>query len=411
MRIAIVGAGLSGLAAAITLEKNGCNPVIFEATSEVGGRVKTDIVEGYQLDHGFQVLLDAYPKALEYFDYKDLELQRLLPGARIFTGKRIVTVGDPTRHFPFFLPTLESGVASLRDMYLLWTLHRELQGISVEEVFQMPEMTTAEFLSQRGFSEKIRRSFFSPFFSGIFLEPDLNTSSRMFCFVFKMFGKGYAVIPKNGMAALPAQLATKLKNTEIRYNSIVKRVEKGKIVLEGGTDFAFDAALIATDAGGMLPDEGEDEIQWHGCDTLYFEAEKRSISEPLIGLVADPEALVNNIFFPTSVKSASRGSKELLSVTIVRDHELSEPELLERVKAELKEFCGLEDLRFLKRYHIRKALPKVDLSGIDLSAVVKKIGKNVFMAGDHLYYGSSNAALQSGEQAAQAILKYLGTRT
>lgn len=407
MRIAIIGAGLSGLAAAITLEKSGYKPVIFEATSEVGGRIKTDIVEGYQLDHGFQVMLDAYPKAIEYFDYQDLELQRLLPGARIFTGKRTKTVGDPTRHFPFFLPTLESGVASLRDMYLLWNLHRKLQGMTVEAVFGIPEMTTAEFLYQKGFSERIQRSFFYPFFSGIFLEPDLKTSCKMFCFVLKMFGKGYAVIPKNGMSALPGQLANKLKNTEIRYNSRVKSVENGNIVLDGERDFAFDAAIIASEAGALVPGGRENEIQWHSCETLYFETEKRGISEPLIGLVAEPDALVNNIFYPTSVQTGTGGQKELLSVTIVRDHELSESELIDRVKDELRELCGLDDLRFLKRYVIRKALPKVDLSGIDLSGDVKKIRDNVFCAGDHLYYGSSNAALQSGEKAALALLTYL----
>ncbi len=410
MRIAIVGAGLSGLTAAIALEKSGYDPVIYEATSEVGGRVKTDIVEGYQLDHGFQVLLDAYPKALEYFDYESLELQRLLPGAQIFTGKKTVTVGDPTRHFPFLLPTLEAGVAGVRDIYLLWTLHRELERMTVEEVFQIPEMTTAEFLSQRGFSEKIRRNFFIPFFSGIFLEPDLNTSCRMFSFVFKMFGKGYAVIPKKGMSALPTQLLGKLKKTEIHYNSPVKRVEEEKIILADGAEFAFDAVLIATDARGLVPDEGGNEIQWHGCDTLYFEAEKRSIQKPLIGLVANPDALVNNIFFPTSIQTGSSGPKELLSVTVVKDHDLSESELVARVEEELKGICGLGGLRFLKRYHIRKALPKVNLSGTDLSGVEKNTGNNIFLAGDHLFYGSSNAALYGGEQAAHAIVRFLGNR-
>ena len=88
-KIHIIGAGISGLIAAIQLEKSGFTPTIIEATSTVGGRVKSDIVEGFVLDHGFQVLLNAYPKAQHYLDYKALNLQALIPGAVIFNkGKK-----------------------------------------------------------------------------------------------------------------------------------------------------------------------------------------------------------------------------------------------------------------------------------------------------------------------------------
>ena len=65
-KIHIIGAGVSGLIAAQVLEEKGFSPIIMEATDRVGGRVKTDIVDGYQLDHGFQVLLTAYPAAQKY---------------------------------------------------------------------------------------------------------------------------------------------------------------------------------------------------------------------------------------------------------------------------------------------------------------------------------------------------------
>ena len=52
-KIAIIGAGISGLVAALILEKGGYVPTIYETSDRVGGRVKTDVVEGYQLDHGY----------------------------------------------------------------------------------------------------------------------------------------------------------------------------------------------------------------------------------------------------------------------------------------------------------------------------------------------------------------------
>ena len=80
-KIHIIGGGVCGLIAAKTLEDQGFSPIILEATNSVGGRVKTDLIEGYQLDHGFQVLLTAYPAAQKFLDFKALELQNFLPGA------------------------------------------------------------------------------------------------------------------------------------------------------------------------------------------------------------------------------------------------------------------------------------------------------------------------------------------
>ncbi|NER11293.1 Flavin containing amine oxidoreductase [Muriicola jejuensis] len=408
-KISIVGAGLSGLAAAINLEKAGFSPVIYEATSEVGGRVKTDLVEGYQLDHGFQVMLDAYPKAKEYFDYSTLDLQRLLPGAIIYSEGREYTLGDPSRYFPFLLPTVESGIASLRDMYLMWKLHRELQSTSIEAIFELPEMSTLDFLNKRGFSQKLLRNFFKPFFSGIFLEPDLSTSSRMFCFVFKMFGQGNAVIPKGGMSALPEQLLQKLQKTVIHYNTPVKKIEEGKITLKDGKEIVTDLVLIATDDQSLIPSARQVPVRWHGCDTLYFETEKRSIPKPLIGLVAKEGSLINNLFYPTSISTTSRGKKELLSVTVVRDHDLEEGVLIEKIKEELKAVCRVENPRFLKKYRINKALPRINSLKASWDEDMGKIGNTIFLAGDYLLYGSSNAALLSGEKAAQAIIRQLSS--
>ena len=66
------------------------------------------------------------------------------------------------------------------------------------------------------------QTFFKPFFSGIFLEPNLDTSSRMFEFVYKMFGEGLAVLPKAGIQAISNQLKDNLKKTKILLNTKVR---------------------------------------------------------------------------------------------------------------------------------------------------------------------------------------------
>ncbi|HKL35622.1 MAG TPA: FAD-dependent oxidoreductase, partial [Salegentibacter sp.] len=223
-KIKIIGAGLSGLIAAKVLEDHGYAPEIYEASDSVGGRIKTDLVEGYQLDRGFQVLLSAYPKALEYLDYQSLELQELLPGAVIYENAKPKTIGDPLRASSLILPTIFSGIGTFSDKLKILSLYTDLKKLSVTDIFERKETTTLAYLQEKGFSEEIINKFFKPFFSGIYLEPNLETSSRMFEFVFKMFGEGLAVIPKKGMGEISKHLARQLKNTKIHFNTPVKQV-------------------------------------------------------------------------------------------------------------------------------------------------------------------------------------------
>ncbi len=289
----------------------------------------------------------------------------------------------------------------------MWTLHRELQANTIEQIFDGKEQTTANFLAERGFSQKLIHSFFKPFFTGIFLETELKTSSRMFKFVFKMFGLGFAVIPKGGIGAMAEQLAGKLKNTTIYYESPVQEVQKGKLLLRDGREVISDFILVATDPSGLVEKFSNSPVSWRSCDTLYFEVDKRSIKKPMIGLVADRDALINNLFYPTSISTATKGGKELLSVTVVREHNLDEKTLVSQVEKELKTTCRIEGVRFLRRYQIRRALPV--LQSVSDNRVASG-GPDLFFAGDHLMYGSSNAALSSGEKAAQAILERIEER-
>ncbi|MFT5942170.1 MAG: phytoene dehydrogenase-like protein, partial [Sediminicola sp.] len=205
-KINIVGAGISGLIAALVLEKEGYTVTIYEGTDRAGGRIKTDNYDGYQLDHGFQVLLDAYPMARKYLDLESLSLQKFLPGAVIFKDGKKKTLGDPLRNLSLLFPTLISNIGNFSDKFKILKLNLELKRMSIEQVFSSRETSTLTYLKEKGFSNDIIFSFFKPFFSGIFLEPNLETSSRMFQFVYKMFGEGLAVLPKSGIGAITDQL-------------------------------------------------------------------------------------------------------------------------------------------------------------------------------------------------------------
>ena len=405
LKIAIVGAGISGLIAAQVLENNGFAPVIYEKTNSVGGRVKTDVMDGYQLDHGFQVLLDAYPMANKYLDYKALELQKFLPGAVIYKSGKKVIIGDPLRKLSLLFPTLTSGIGSLSDKYQILKLNTELKKKSIDAIFKDTEITTMNYLKNRGFSDDIIASFFKPFFTGIFLEEELATSSRMFQFVYKMFGMGSATLPKAGIGAIPKQLANNLKKTKIIFNTALESCEDGKLMFKDGSTKRVDYTIIATESSALVKNMRNQKVQWKSCQTLYFTTPKFSDSKPLIGLVTKKDAFINNIFFHKTLETESSGPEELLSVTVVKNHDLSESELITQVKKELQTECNITDVKYLKTYNINKALPDLTNITASISSTETRLTDTIFLAGDYLVNGSLNAAMTSGENAALGLVE------
>jgi protoporphyrinogen oxidase len=406
-KIHIIGAGISGLIAAQVLENHGYHPVIIEASSTVGGRVKSDIIENYILDHGFQVLLTSYPAAKHYLNYTDLELQEFLPGATIFKNGKQHTIGDPLRNFSLLFPTLFASIGNLADKKKILKLNSLLKKKKVITIFKTEEKTTLKYLQDFGFSEAIINDFFKPFFSGIFLEPNLETSSRMFEFVYKMFGDGLAVLPKGGIQEIPNQLKSKLKNTTFLFDALVKEVKDNEVILQNGEVIKSDMSIIATEASQLISNLKNQETEWKSCDTFYFETRERIINKPLIGLIADKNALINNIFYHTSLLTSTKGDKELLSVTIVKEHNLSKLDLILRVTEDLKSYCNIDTVNFLKHYYIKNALPKLDNLQYEISSTETKLKPTVFLAGDQLLNGSLNAAMISGERAAIGVIQTL----
>jgi len=373
--------------------------------------VKTDIIDGYQLDHGFQVLLDAYPKAQQYLDYSSLELQSFLPGAIIFKNSKQHTIGDPLRNSSFLLSTLISSIGTFSDKLKIFKLNLYLKKKSLKSIFNDQEYTTMMYLKNKGFTNAMIEQFFKPFFSGIFLEPHLQTSSRMFEFVYKMFGEGLAVLPKAGIGEISAQLASKLNKTNIVYNNCVQKVTETEIILNSGNTIKSDFTVIATEASNLVHNLRKQTTQWHSCDNLYFEVSEKTMTKPLIGLISDKNAIVNNIFYCNSLITKSKGAKELLSVTIVKKHQLEPHEIIEKVVEDLGTYCNIKNVKFLKHYKINNALPKLSNIQHEMQPSETKLTDTIFLAGDQLLNGSLNAAMTSGENAAISLIAVLEKNT
>lgn len=107
--VVIVGAGLAGLSCATRLGQAGIDFRLLEATDRIGGRVRTDVVDRFQLDHGFQVLLCSYPACRELLDYDALRLRRFDRGVLVCVGGRFVPF-PPEGQWPPVRPDAESLV-------------------------------------------------------------------------------------------------------------------------------------------------------------------------------------------------------------------------------------------------------------------------------------------------------------
>ena len=398
----IIGAGISGLVAAIELEKAGFTPLILEATDCIGGRLKSDLESEVPLDHGFQVLLTEYPEAQKYLDFDSLDLIPFKPGSIIFQNSKQQKIGDPRRDTSFLWSTLTSGIGTFNDKLRILKLSNKLKKKSIEDIFLTPEVSTLDYLRGLGFSNTIIESFFQPFFAGIFLEEKLGTSSRMFEFVYKMFGTGYATIPRNGIQAIPKQLANQLSKSTFRFNALVTQIENKTVHLDNGEKLVADQITIATDASSILPTDKKTNVKWKSCYNIYLETENSVFNQAIIGLLPNKKLLVNNFHFLSDVFG---GNKEILSVTVVKSHTLSESEMVQKVKNELEQYCNIKTKALIKLFHIKKALP--DLSQLKYEPHIEDLIINdaVYCCGDHLANGSLNAAMASGRLVAEQIIK------
>jgi phytoene dehydrogenase-like protein len=410
--IAIVGAGLAGLAAAREASIHGLDVHVLEAGDDVGGRVRTDVVEGFLLDRGFQLYNPAYPESARVLDHEALNLTPLTSGVMVAIGDTRTRLGDPRR-----LPGWAADAASPRTGSLAskarfaryaWSCSRE----RIEDVLAREDKPASVALRSAGVDARLYDRVLRPFLTGVFLESELRTSRHFLDLTLRSFVRGRPSLPANGMRAIPHQLRDALPDGSITVGSSVHRVGPGVVEHDGGSLDAR-AVIVATDgttAAGLLP--AITGPQWNAVTTWYFVAPPGTqITDGLGVLVLDGDAsgpVINTVALSNAVASYSPDARVLVSASALGTATGAEQEA--RVRAHLQRMLGTSTTNWemLGVYPIAHALPAM-MPPFPVRRPVS-LGDGLFVAGDHRDTSSIQGAMVSGRRAADAAIRSLGLK-
>ena len=407
--VVIVGGGLAGLAAARRLDRAGVDWLLVEAADRLGGRVATDVVDGWRLDRGFQVLNTAYPRVPALVDVDALDMRYFTPGVLVRRGGALHRLENPLRD-PMAAPqTLSSGVGTLTDRLKFAALATRCATYPPARLLEAPEMTTQEALRKAGLSHRIIEEVLRPFLSGVFGDRSLDTSSHVLAMVLRSFARGRIGVPAAGMAALPAAIAGPLPYPQLLVNARTLSVGPGVVVTDGG-EIRCRAVIVATDpvtASALLPRLPKPDM--HGLTTFYFGADHAPLDEPTLLLDGDRrEIIANTVVMSNAAPEYAPAGKSLIAASVVG---VSAPSGASEavIRVELARMYGVpaDDWELISVVSIPQALPAAPAPQADLRKPVS-MGDGLFVAGDHRDSPSIQGALAGGWRTAGAVLASLG---
>jgi phytoene dehydrogenase-like protein len=409
--IVIVGAGLSGLVCALELAKAGTPFVLIEKNSRTGGRLGSVYEDGYTFDLGFQVLLDNYPAVRAYLDIDALSPCYFDPGALIWDAGQMFTFRRPKA-----LADFQSALQTTTDPGLSWgdklrlgvigagLLAREDESI-LDEAFEVSTRTYLE-----GFSEAAVERFFRPFFGGVLLDNELETSATLFRYYFKKFLTGQTLVPRSGLQAIPDQLARRLPADALRLETEVTAVafegERASAVrLASGEEILLEQLVLACPEPVTAKLIGARVREAHPAAVVYFSAEQSLYPEKLLVLQTGRGKLVRNLVQITNISpNYAPPDVHLISATVLRARVT--PSDAAAAEQEINQIFKLTPgtLRHVRTVEIPYAVPVQPPGSVFTQKFVRPF-PNVWRCGDQISHASFQGAMDSGAVTARAILQ------
>lgn len=405
--IAVVGAGLAGLSAARRLHQAGRDVQIFEASDGVGGRVRSDRVDGFILDRGFQIMLTAYPEFNRQFDIPALRMQSFEPGALVWNNGRGHVLSDPLRRPSTTWSTATSPVGTLFDKARIAALRLRVTRGPGARLLRGPDMTTAELLDKSGFSPKMIRQFFTPLVGGIQLDPELTASRRMFDVIFRMLAKGDAAVPAEGIGRISEQLASHIPTERIHLSTPIANVSPGRITTSGGHTVTARHIIVAAEGPSACALLNLPPVKSRSVAGVYFAAPQPPTNKKLIILDGTGQGPVLNIAVMSNVAPSYAPDGHHLVVAAIpgcNEEHLRDADLEDVARTQMTAMFGpsVQQWRHLRTYRIDHGQPDQAPPFHPKDPV--SLGDGLFVCGDHRDTASSQGALYSGRRCADAVL-------
>jgi protoporphyrinogen oxidase len=380
----VIGAGLAGLSAALTLQDSGAQVTVLESSDRAGGRIASDLIDGFILDRGFQLINTNYPEIKRWGIASELDFKEAPRSVRVSFGSEYVTLGDP-RTSLFSVFSSASGSLTSKAAFLKYLLSKPRQSESLED--HLLRCGTADFYQK----------VLSPFLQGVFLADSSRVSAVVGKEIIATFITGRSGIPAQGVASLPIALAKRVK--DLRLNSRVEQI-RGSVVSTNNGNVEAKKIILATDlttAGQLLE---ADEVTPLLSATTWYHTTSNSPSDKA-QLVIDSQnrgPVVNSIVISNlSHKYAPLGQSLISSTTISHASE-------SEVRRHLALMWGVSTSawRFLAKYEIHSALP-LFAPGVERVKSLR-VSEDIYHAGDYLTAPSQNGALLAGRSAAEELM-------
>ncbi len=404
--VLVVGAGLAGLMCATVLQRSGVDVQVVDAADEVGGRIRTDVVDGFLMDRGFQVLNPAYPAVQQCIDTDALGLQMFGSGAGVRLEDRLAVLADPLREPEHLGDLLRSGLLAPSELMALTRWAAPSLG-PVSRLTSGHDTSRGEKMARAGLEGPLRRVV-DAFVAGVVLEDDGTTSNGFTQLLLRMFALGSPGLPQRGMRALPEQLADRL-HRPVRTNVTVSAVRDGNagaVVQVEGEDVRADLVVVATGAtaAGDLLDIPAPRMKGVVTDWFTMAEAPTDLDMLIVDGRERPGPIKNTALVTAAAPSYAPPGRHLVQTSVLMaDGE--EPIALDRVRAHAAELYGraTSGWEHIHRHEVQHALPAQDAPLQTRKAM--QISAHVIACGDHMDTASIQGAMVSGSRAAQGYLR------